>query len=179
MAGIPVLVTGQGDLILVVDGFFSTPWPVVARICLLVTVPKLASFLLPLLVCLVSLSDLGMSLSPLSSSPSSSCLASQGFGGVRTRSLLQGNLTCPARVVSEGGPVTMAQEWWPSPLAMGIPGDPQPGGRCHKWCVRWHPQTLSLLTHEEIGAFMVPKSNAGLVSCPLSANLVHKASTKP
>lgn len=78
MAGTPVLVTGQGDLIFMVDGFFCTPWPVVGRICLLVTVPKLASFLLPLLACSVSLNDLGMSLSPLTSSPSSSCLCFTG-----------------------------------------------------------------------------------------------------
>lgn len=41
------------------------------------------------------------------------------------------------------------------------------------------PSNLSLLTHEEIGAFVVPRNNAGLVSCPLSANLVPKAATKP
>lgn len=32
MAGTPVLVTGQRDLILVVDGYFGTPCPVVGRI---------------------------------------------------------------------------------------------------------------------------------------------------
>lgn len=151
-------------LILVVDGFFSAPWPVLGRICLLVTVPKLASFLSPLLACSTSLNDLGMSLSPLSSSPSSSCLASQGVGDI-TAFYRGASLALP-RVAKEGGLGTVAQEWWPSPLAMTVPGDPQPGGHCHKWCVKWHPQTLSLLTHEEIGAFTVPKNNAGLVPCP-------------
>lgn len=46
----------------------------------------------------------------------------------------------------DGGPAL--QQW-------GTHG-PEPG-HCHKWHMKWHPQTPSLLTGVEVGAFVVPK----------------------
>lgn len=76
---------------------------------------------------------------------------------------------------AQGGQGKVAVGWWPCPPAMAVPKDAWPGARvCGE-----DPQTPSLLSREETGAFVVPKKQrwAGHMcpQCKLCPQRCHQA----